>query len=217
MASLKKWLARRRDPWKGIGYDAYKAFRRDGAQTRLEVYDDLPEAPVVLDFGGYKGEWTDRVLAQRPRATVHMFEPHPIFARALVAKYAGDARVTVHDVALGRAEGVLPLSDAGDGSSAVAAHERKYEARIMPVAAFFAAHDIAHADLTKINIEGGEYELLPALIEAGIAPRLGRIQVQFHLFGAALIPERDAIRTALEATHDCAWVYPFVWEEWRAR
>lgn len=215
MASLKKFLERRRNPWKGIGYDAYKAFRRDGAQSRLEQYPDLPAAPVVLDFGGYLGAWSDRVLAQRPKATIHMFEPHPKFAADLTQKYESDPRVTVHAIALGRAEGTLSLSDAADGSSAVAAHERSFTAPVVAAGAFLDAHALSGIDLCKINIEGGEYDLLPALLESGAMARIARVQVQFHLFSQDLIARRDAIREGLARTHTCAWCYPFVWEEWQ--
>ena len=72
-------------------------------------------------------------------------------------------------------------------------------------------------DLMKVNIEGGEYDLLPALIDAGIMPRIGILQVQFHLFSADDIPRRDAIRAHLAQTHDCDWSYDFVWEQWSRR
>jgi FkbM family methyltransferase len=217
MASLKKFIERRRNPWKGIGYDAYKAFRRDGAQSRLERYDGLPDGLTVMDFGGYIGEWADRVLTQYPGASVHMFEPHPKFAQGLLEKYASDPRVHLHDVALGSENGMLPLSDAADGSSAVAAHERSFEARTIAVRDFFAKWDLPRIDLVKINIEGGEYDLLPALLDSRDIARVGRLQVQFHLFDEDLIAVRDGIRTRLEATHDCVWCYPFVWEEWRLK
>ncbi|PVA11457.1 FkbM family methyltransferase [Pelagivirga sediminicola] len=217
MASLKKFFERRRNPWKGIAYDAYEAFSSEGAQSRLEEYPDLPEAPMVLDFGGYLGEWSDRVLAQYHSATIHMFEPHPDFAAKLQDKYGPDARVHVHDFALGARAGTMDMPDAADGSSAVAAHERSFQARIVAVQDFFAQHDLLTADLVKINIEGGEYDLLPALMDSGDITRLNRIQVQFHLFSEDLIAARDAIRTRLEQTHDCVWSYPFVWEEWRRK
>lgn len=217
MASLKRWLDRRRNPWKGIFYDAFRQWRRENGSARLYDYTNLRNDAVVFDFGGFKGEWTDIVLKQQPDATVHVFEPHPGFARLLRHHFAGNARVHVHECALGSIDGTLALSDEGDASSAVADHGKSFESEVISVARFFETHDIPRIDLAKINIEGGEYDLLPALIDTGIINRIHRLQVQFHLFEPKLIDVREAIRTRLEASHDCIWCYPFVWEEWRLK
>ncbi len=217
MASLKRWLDRRKNPWKGLFYDAFKAWRRDNAAERLKSYSDLPTEPTVFDFGGYKGEWTDVVLADAPDAKVHIFEPHPRFAKELEAKYADKFRISVYPFALGSRDDKMHLSDADNASSSVADGGGNIEAPIHAVSRFFDAHQFSSIELMKMNIEGGEYDLLPALIDAGVMARVEKLQVQFHLFDEGFIPKRDAIREALSATHDCAWVYPFVWEEWRKR
>lgn len=215
MASLKKWLDRRRNPWKGVFYDAFRQWKRENGPSRLYDYAALQSGTVVLDFGGFRGEWTDMVLTAQPKANVHVFEPHPGFADALNARFGKDPRVHVHPFALGSDDGVLHLSDAGDASSAVADHGKSFEAPVVSVTRFFASHDLPRIDLVKVNIEGGEYDLLPALIAAGVMSRIQRLQVQFHLFDPSLSPARDAIRADLARSHDCAWCYPFVWEEWR--
>ncbi|QYX58382.1 FkbM family methyltransferase [Roseovarius sp. SCSIO 43702] len=217
MASLKKWLDRRRNPWKGVFYDAFKLWKAENGPARLYAYDTLPEGATVLDFGGFEGTWADRILAAQPSADIHVFEPHPVFAAHLTQKFAERENVHVHAFALGRTDGTLSLSDTGDASSAVADLEKSLEAPVKAVSQFFDAHPLPAIDLVKINIEGGEYDLLPALLDAGVMDRIARLQVQFHLFDPAFAEARDAIRTRLSETHDCAWCYPFVWEEWRRR
>ena len=204
MASLKKWLDRRRNPWKGVFYDAFKRWRRENGPAQLYDYAGLPAGAVVLDIGAFRGEWSDLVLAAQPDCTIHAFE-----------KFAGDARVIVHDFALGSEAGTLRLSDAGDASSGVAAHERAFEAQIVPVRQFFADTPLPRVDFAKINIEGGEYDLLPALITTGLISRMERLLIQFHLFEPGFAALRDSIRHDLDKTHDCVWDYPFVWEEWQ--
>ena len=216
MASLKRWLDRRRNPWKGVFYDAFHAWRKDKGQARLSDYSDLQPGAVAFDFGGYKGAWTDDVLRCQPDCTVHIFEPHPKFAAELMAKFAKADNVHVHGFALGQNNGTLTLSDSDDGSSAVADLGEAFDVEIRAVSEFFQNHDIAHIDLVKMNIEGGEYDLLPALVDAGVMERIGKLQVQFHLFEPSFQPVRDAIRDQLAATHTCDWVYPFVWEQWSA-
>jgi FkbM family methyltransferase len=217
MASFKRWLDRRRNPWKGVFHDAFLTWRRENGAQRLYDYAAMPSGAVVFDFGGYKGEWADRVLAHQGQSILHVFEPHPGFAAELSAKYTNDARVNVYDYGLGAQNGEIALSDEKNASSAVADHAKGLAAKIVSVAQFFANTDIPKIDLVKMNIEGGEYDLLPALIESGVIKRMDRLQVQFHLFEPGMIAQREAIRTQLEATHDCVWCYPFVWEEWRLR
>ena len=37
-----------------------------------------------------------------------------------------------------------------------------------------------HVDLIKINIEGGEYELLEAILDNNLAKAFDNLQIQFH-------------------------------------
>lgn len=216
MASLKRWLAARRFPWKREALAAMAQWKREGGQqSRLLQYGDLPDQPVVWDVGGYEGAWTDTLRAVRPAAQVHIFEPHPHFAATLQAKFAGAEAVHVHPFAVGSQAGTLALDDTGDASSAYGHTEGTLEGEVRAVAEFWA--DGPEIDLVKMNIEGGEYDLLPAMLEAGLMSRVNRLQVQFHLFEEALIDARIRIRDGLALTHDCAWDYPFVWEEWRRR
>lgn len=216
MASLKRWLDRRRNPWKGVFYDAYRQFRADKAQARLHDLDFLRDGDVVLDFGGFRGEWTANAL-KHAAVISHVFEPHPRFFRELETRFSGNPDIHLHDFALGGKDGHLRLSDAGDASSAVAGAERAFDAPIRAVGPFFDVAGIQTAALAKINIEGGEYDLLPALIDSGVIDRIERLHVQFHLFAPEFSTRRDAIREALSRTHDCDWVYPFVWEAWHRR
>jgi FkbM family methyltransferase len=166
MASLKRWLDVRRNPWKRVFHDAFKAWRRDGGQRRLETYD-LPEGAVVFDLGGYVGAWTEDVLRCQPTAIVHVFEPHPDFAAKLEEKFKEHSNVHIHAFALGQTDGTLTLSDAGDASSAVAQHDTAFEAEIRSVDRFFEEIEIGDIALAKVNIEGGEYDVIPAWITHG--------------------------------------------------
>lgn len=219
MASLKRWIDLKRNPWKAPLHKGMKAWKADKASdSHLLQYDDLPEQPVVLDIGGYEGGWSDVVLAVRPAAIIHIFEPHPGFAKELRRKFSANANITVHECAIGAQPGQITLSDSADASSAFGAKSgQTYVAEVRSVADFFDASGLQSVDLAKINIEGGEYDLLPGLIDTGLIGRIKRLQVQFHLFDPSWSADRDAIRKQLDATHSCAWCYTFVWEEWRLK
>jgi len=69
-------------------------------------------------------------------------------------------------------------------------------------------------DLMKINIEGGEYEVLSRLIDSGYVKICNNLQIQFHIFVKNAELMRDEIRSKLYETHHLTYDYPFVWENW---
>ena len=77
--------------------------------------------------------------------------------------------------------------------------------------------EVDRIDLLKVNIEGGEYEVIPAIIESGDIAKVQYLQVQFHNFVDNATDKRTSIRTHLDRTHMEMWNYEFVWESWKLR
>lgn len=211
--SPKHWLRLRREPWRKVFYDSFRRWKKDGMEPRRLQFPNLTDESVVFDIGGFEGGWADEI-ARRYGCKIHVFEPHPRFAAKLLQKYAGDERITVHSFALGSADGTLNLSDAGDASSAVSGAESATTGKMVDVARFLKELPLERIALAKINIEGGEYDLLPALFRSGNLGRFDIVQVQFHLYTPDNIAMRNAIRTNLAHTHTQDWCYDFVWEQW---
>lgn len=211
--NFKRWRTLRREPWRKLFYEAFDTWRADKGEALRRQFPGLPADPVVFDMGGFEGNWAVEV-AEAHGGTFHIFEPHPRFAQALQERFAGQPQMHVYPFALGQKAGRLDLSDTGDASSAIVQGERAVSGQIEAVEDFFAQHDIPTIDLMKVNIEGGEYDLLPALIGSGLMARIGLLQVQFHLYAQSDIDQREALRADLAKTHLCDWAYPFVWEQW---
>ena len=206
--------------WKVLTKPEFRAFRRQIKAFRAahgrgtpERFEGLNAGDVVLDVGGYHGDWADRMVTLYG-VKVHVFEPHPRFAKMIEDRVSGNPDVVVHPYAIGRNAGRLVLSDDENASSALAAKDTGVAGQVRAVADVFEAHQIDQVAVVKMNIEGGEYDLLPALIEADLMRRIGRLTVQFHKYEPSQIQARDEIRKALEDTHECVWNFPFVWEEW---
>jgi len=66
----------------------------------------------------------------------------------------------------------------------------------------------------KINIEGGEYEVLYRLINSGYVKKCKNLQIQFHVFVKDCAIRREEIRSKLLETHHLTYDYPFTWENW---
>jgi FkbM family methyltransferase len=179
-------------------------------------FNGIGNGSIVFDFGGFEGNWAAEIRSIYD-ATVHIFEPHPTFAQKIRERFEQDPSVIVYDFALGRSKGSLTLSDEGDASSSLRDATRTVTGHIQSVHDFFKLTPIKKIDLMKINIEGGEYDLLPALADAGLMGKIEILQIQFHLFSKLDIERREEIREVLLRTHECNWSYDFVWEQWTRR
>lgn len=69
----------------------------------------------------------------------------------------------------------------------------------------------------KINIEGGEYELIEHFIESEFVKEIRDIQVQFHDFIPDAGVRMKKIQEELKNTHFLTYQYEFVWENWRRK
>ena len=68
--------------------------------------------------------------------------------------------------------------------------------------------------LMKINIEGGEFELLERLLETRLISRIENIQVQFHNIAVESTRRMERIQQGMRNTHKPTYQYKFIWENW---
>ncbi len=216
---LYKFLAKR---WRILTDEKYRDFRREvklffrerGRATPCD-YIGMGSNSIVYDLGGYRGDWA-ATMRSRYDCYVHIFEPHPVFAKFISERFSDDDKVTVHPCALGATDGVLLLSDAADGSSAFSKGTSSVEGRVCSASTLLSSVGAKEVAAIKINIEGGEFDILPHLIETGDILKFTTITVQFHNFVPNAAERRTEIREHLSRTHQCKWCYDFVWEEWVA-
>jgi FkbM family methyltransferase len=199
MEILRKWVA-------------------DEGDKTLSLNYELTDDSVVLDVGGFYGDWTfnllQRVAPAHPR--VYMFEPVERFYTALRYRFRSFPNVTVVTAALSDRTGDAMIADEEEGSSM---HHAMAETPIktLDVADFMYDNAIEKVDVASINIEGHEFTLLPRIISAGLVERFENIQVQFHSFYPNADTLRGEITSKLSETHTQTYCYPFVWESWRKK
>jgi len=66
---------------------------------------------------------------------------------------------------------------------------------------FIKEYKIGRIDLMKINIEGGEYDLLEHLLDSAFISNIYNIQVQFHDFVPNAESRMNKIQESLSKTH----------------
>jgi len=218
-----------RQVWAASDYSpAMRRFYFAAKQNRSILVDaDLRPSAVVIDVGAYEGSWSLRLLDQeRLRDSndirIHAYEPEPSAIERCRGAIAGEPRIELHPFGLagrGRSERLTVL---GPGSS-IYTEDRAgrtletVEIELRDVVEELEAIGADRVDLIKINIEGGEYELLDRLHEAGWVPRINTFIVQFHEFAPDAYRARRRNRRQLAESHRCTWNYSWIYERWDLR
>ena len=157
------------------------------------------------------GDWSELVL-HRYNCSISIFEPVPAFAEKLRVRFKDSDRVVVHEFGIGRLGGKRYFQVSGDGTGAFAGGQPSQVAFRPALELVLDSPEVV--SLMAVNIEGGEYELIPALDEANLLARIQVIFIQFHKVGEDWEQERKNCQKVLSKTHSLDWDYPFVWEKW---
>lgn len=185
----------------------------DGDHT-LRLDYELNRDSVVFDLGGYKGEWSEQIY-NRYMCRIFVFEPVPSFAAQIVERFRGNNNVTVCDFALGPKNTVLSLVLSENATSSYSSSDGDaIQAEMKEFVAFLEQREIQKIDLLKINIEGGEFELLDHLISTGCISRVKHLQVQFHNFVPAASERMENLRRRLWETHAPTYSLDWIWDSW---
>lgn len=185
----------------------------DGGDARFRFDYDLDAGSVVLDLGGYEGQWASDLYARSP-CRIFVFEPVNEFAEGITARFRRNPDIDVLPFGLGASSRTDTIYVRGAGSSTYRKRARAEQIRIVDARQWFADSGLERAALAKINTEGGEYELLERLIESGLIENIDNIQVQFHNVAADSAARMERIQSALARTHAPTYRYRFVWENW---
>jgi FkbM family methyltransferase len=177
---------------------------------------DLRPGDEVWDVGASAGRGAGEIRRLHG-VVVHAFEPHPgAFAR-LEEATRDDPGIVPHRYALGRRDGTASLSLEGPGSSLFGSGEDACEIEVRDVVGVFDELVEDRLAYVKINIEGGEYDLLERMVETGLVERTRYLLIQFHEWYPRAHLRRWRLRRALRRTHDQVWSYPWIWELWCLR
>ena len=148
---------------------------------------------------------------------MYVFEPHPKFFKKCVKRFKNNEKIIPLNFGLAHESGEFQISDSADSSSFFNPPKTGKGAISCGVREFFEVVEeleISFINLMKVNIEGGEYELLDRLIESDFIKQIDNIQVQFHNISQTSRSEMQRIQRELRKTHRPTYQYEFVWENW---
>lgn len=196
-----------------IEFDRWISERGDSIH-RLNY--SLDENSIVFDLGGYKGDWAAQIL-KRYKSNIYIFEPVDNFYKIITSRFSGNTKIKSFKFGLGDKEENINICLTSDSSSVFNVDGEKETIQLKSLVDFLDENKIDYIDLIKINIEGGEYDLLEDLIKNDKAKNIKNIQVQFHRFIPDCIERRKRIREELLKTHELTYDYEFVWENWKLK
>jgi len=201
-----------RDPF----LQAHRRWIKDRGDETLRVDYPLSPESVVLDVGGYNGDWAARIH-ERYRCRVYVFEPVPEFYERIRERFSGVEAVQVFNYGLSDADAMMPISLSADGSSVFHQNRQHIDIRLRDIDVVLQELGIRDIALIKMNIEGGEYALLQRMLDKDIVPHCRDIQIQFHDFVPDAQSLRLGLRERLARTHELTYDYYFIWENWRLK
>lgn len=174
---------------------------------------DLNENSLVIDLGGYLGEWTEKIY-NKYSCNVYVFEPVQKYYDSIVEKFKNDDKIKAFNLGLSSVNEVVKIKHDNASSSIFIENGIEEEIKLIKYYDFIKQNSIETIDLIKINIEGSEYELLEHIIENNLHEKIKNLQIQFHKIFDDSEEKREKIRKALSLTHKLTYDYTFVWENW---
>lgn len=188
-------------------------WRKDDVQNLKRYNYDLNSKSLVFDLGGFRGEWASKIY-DLYKCEILIFEPVKSFHSNITKKFESEKSIQVFPYGLSSKDEIRQMSVCGDSSSIFIESEDALDIKLVDIKRFIEEHKIKHIDLIKINIEGGEYELLERLIEVGFLTKIDNLQIQFHLINDSSESRMKKIQRSLAKTHGTTYKYKFVWENW---
>ncbi len=188
-------------------------FKDDGDKT-LRLNYPLNENSIVFDIGGYEGKFADEIF-NKYQCTIYVFEPVDKFYKSICERFKNNSKIKVFNFGLSDKDEEMMISISDDASSIHKDADNKQKIRLKSINDFIIENKIQHINLMKINIEGGEFQVLPALIDSNFVANIENLQIQFHNFIPNSVEMRENIRKELSKTHQLTYDYYFVWENWK--
>lgn len=188
-------------------------FRDNGNETVITDYK-LKESSWVLELGGYEGWWTDKMLRQHNCKVVVV---EPVFTEVIINRFKNNPNVFIHSKAITADKRKVTLNISGDGTSETLVNSsQQITVDSITLQEIIEIHNIDRIGLIQMNIEGEEFNLMPALIESKILTKCDNIQIQFHNTNPSCPAKREAIQQGLKNLgFELNWNYEFVWESWK--
>lgn len=195
-------------------------------ENKRYQYNLTPDS-VVIDVGGYVGLWA-KDISNRFNCIVHSYEA--------VERYFSQinhSNVVPYQYAVTCKTGIdwIHVCDEGSAVGSLAEFKKKNDKdnsyqnnikshanipleKINTIDINEILEKFNKVDLLKINIEGGEYDILERMCSTGTINKINNIQIQFHNFVENAQNKYDKVVNELQDTHVCEFNSMWRWSFW---
>ncbi|MEN9917919.1 MAG: hypothetical protein RL662_355 [Bacteroidota bacterium] len=189
-------------------------WRADNGDKNLIPVHDLDENSLVLDVGGFHGDFAAEIYA-RYSCYIKVFEPVPSFAQYMRLRFEKNNKIDIYQIGLGGHTSTENMSVNSVSSSTLrSVSDEQIQIQIVGIVEWLETSKIDKVALLKINIEGGEYDLLEKLLDSKFIANINEIQIQFHNFVPNATQRMLNIQKKIAQTHMLTFQYTFIWENW---
>lgn len=166
---------------------------------------NLPVAPgdTTFEIGGYEGKWAE-YIAKTYNPWQHVFEPAPRAYDVMKKRLVKYPKVMTYNFGLGCRDAILNLGDSDrDGAGFYKSEKPVVRAEIVDIERFIQEKGIGDIKIARVNIEGGEYELIPYMVGTGVIRQVHYLFIQWHYIASipGAGPTRVAMDTLLRRSH----------------
>lgn len=197
----------------------FKKWSKDGGDFELRFNYCLNKNSIVFDLGGFKGDFASDLFSRMP-CNLYIFEPVQKYYLTIKKRFILNNMIKVFPFGLSNKteSTIMELKGASSttfiGEIDNAATNSIEKVKLVDIVEFIDEQNISKIDLMKINIEGGEYDLLQRLLDTDKIRNIKYLQIQFHNLNKNSTQKKDDIRNLLQNTHTCEYCYKFIWENW---
>lgn len=192
-------------------------FKIDGDHTIALDWPGVDENSIVWDIGAYEGRWALQ-MAKKYNPQLYLFEPQDwacVNMRAKLASY----KAKVFQFGLWPYSGEMVLTNYGrdGGTFLMPEGTAKMDALVVDAYWVFIKEKIEQIDVCLMNIEGGEFALLPYMIGMGMMPQIKYFWIQWHMYIKGWDKKWPKLNQMLEQTHDMFWDCGSTAQAWKRR
>jgi len=171
----------------------------------------IASGKVVFDVGANVGSWSEEVFNQFPDTEIHLFEPVPKIYKSLLQNLAegiGDSKIVPNNYALGKQEESKQFAYYHDSPEWSTFHrrlqaEKEYgikEPQIINVLTttidnYCQRQEINHINFLKIDVEGGELNVLEGANNLLLQGKVDYIQFEY---GGTYIDSKTTLKQVFE-------------------
>jgi len=147
-----------------MNINEYHRWVRDGCENTKRLDYELNKNSIVFDIGGYHGSWSEQIY-NKYGSKMYIFEPVDSFYNLIIEKFNKNDNFKIYNFGFCDKNKQTLISLDGDSSGVFDVKDKSQEIELRDISEFLIENNINYIDLMKINIEGGEYDLLTNLLE----------------------------------------------------